>query len=105
MVDFQLSYHAILGHPAYAKLMARPCYVYLKLKIPGPCGVITVSGDFRCSNECEIACVDIAESLAMVEELERLKESVNANSMLPSSSSKKLTTDVSFQSAKSSKAI
>ena len=45
VVDFQSAYHAILGRPAYARFMARPCYVYLKLKMPGPKGVITVTGD------------------------------------------------------------
>ena len=36
VVDFQSAYHAILGRPAYARFMVRPCYVYLKLKMPGP---------------------------------------------------------------------
>ena len=45
VVDFQSAYHAILGRPAYARFMARPCYVYLKLKMPGPRGVITVNGN------------------------------------------------------------
>ena len=35
VVDFQSAYHAILGRPGYARFMARPCYVYLKLKMPG----------------------------------------------------------------------
>jgi hypothetical protein len=34
------------GAPAYAKFMAVPNYSYLKLKLPGPNGVITVSGSF-----------------------------------------------------------
>jgi len=45
VVDFKSAYHAILGRPAYARFMARPCYVYLKLKMPGPKGVITVTGN------------------------------------------------------------
>src|SRR3954469_22968199 len=45
VVDFHSAYHAILGRTAYARLMARPCYVYLKLKMPGPRGVITVTGN------------------------------------------------------------
>ena len=45
VVDFQSAYHAILGRPAYASFMARPCYVYLKMKMPGTRGVITVSGN------------------------------------------------------------
>ena len=30
VVDFQSAYHAILGRPAYARFMARPCYVCWK---------------------------------------------------------------------------
>ena len=32
--------------------MARPCYVYLKLKMPGPKGVITVTGNRKKAEEC-----------------------------------------------------
>jgi hypothetical protein len=32
----------VLGRPCYAKFMAIPNYTYLKLKMPGPNGVITV---------------------------------------------------------------
>jgi hypothetical protein len=35
VANFESSYHAILGHPALAKFMAVPHYVYLLLKIPG----------------------------------------------------------------------
>ncbi|XP_020191180.1 uncharacterized protein [Aegilops tauschii subsp. strangulata] len=45
MVDFHIAYHAILRWSAYACFMARPCYVYLKLKMLGPKGVITVTGN------------------------------------------------------------
>ena len=37
LVDFPSAYHALLGRPAYAKFIAIPCYVYLKLKMPA-CG-------------------------------------------------------------------
>lgn len=36
------SYHAILGQPCYAKFMAVANYTYLKLKMPGPKGIITM---------------------------------------------------------------
>src|SRR3954466_2876956 len=51
VVDFPSAYHALLGRPAYAKFMAIPCYVYLKLKMPGPHGVITVSGNYKQAEE------------------------------------------------------
>ena len=46
------TYHAILGRPAYVSFMARPCYVYLKLKMPGPKGVITITGNRQRAEEC-----------------------------------------------------
>ena len=52
VVDFDSAYHAILGRPAYASFMARPCYVYLKLKMPGPKGVITVTGNRQRAEDC-----------------------------------------------------
>jgi hypothetical protein len=41
VVGFRGAYHAILGRPCYAKFMAVPNYTYLKMKMPGPKGVIT----------------------------------------------------------------
>ena len=46
VVGFHGIYHAILGRPCHAKFMAIPSYTYLKLKMPGPCGVITVGTSF-----------------------------------------------------------
>jgi hypothetical protein len=40
VMDWPSQYHAILGHPAFAKFMAVPHYAYLMLKILGPKGTI-----------------------------------------------------------------
>ena len=53
VVKIQSPYHAILGRTAYTKFMARPCYTYLKLKMPGPHGVITVQGSHEIARACE----------------------------------------------------
>jgi hypothetical protein len=42
VVGFSRTYHAILGRLAYTKFMAVPNYTYLKLKILGLKGIITV---------------------------------------------------------------
>jgi hypothetical protein len=42
IVGFCGTYHAMLGWPCYVKFMAIPNYTYLKIKMPGPNGVITV---------------------------------------------------------------
>ena len=53
MVDFQGSYHAIMGRPCYAKFMAIPNYTYLKLKMLGPNGVITVGSTILHAYTCD----------------------------------------------------
>ena len=53
VVKIRSPYHALFGRPAYAKFMARPCYVYLQLKMPGHKGTITVHGSCKIALECE----------------------------------------------------
>ena len=36
VVKFKSPYHGILGRPTYARFMARPCYIYRKLKMSSP---------------------------------------------------------------------
>ena len=45
IVPFRSGYHALLGRTAFTRFNAVPHYAYLKLKMPGPCGVITVNGN------------------------------------------------------------
>jgi hypothetical protein len=52
VVDFDSSYHAILGRPVLAKFMAVPHYVYLLLKMPGKTGVLTLRGNLKKSHDC-----------------------------------------------------
>nr|ABB47110.1 retrotransposon protein, putative, Ty3-gypsy subclass [Oryza sativa Japonica Group] len=47
VVDFETAYHAILGRPALAKLMAVPHYTYMMMKMPGPQGVISLRSDIK----------------------------------------------------------
>ncbi|XP_066320113.1 uncharacterized protein [Miscanthus floridulus] len=46
VVGFYRTYHAILERPYYMKFMAIPNYTYLKLKMWGLCGVITMGTTF-----------------------------------------------------------
>ena len=45
IVPFRSGYHALLGRTPFARFNAVPHYAYLKPKMPGPRGVITVSGN------------------------------------------------------------
>jgi hypothetical protein len=69
VVGFRGTYHAVLGRPCYAKFMAVPNYTYLKLKMSGPNGVITVGPTYRHTCECDVECVEYAEALAESEAL------------------------------------
>jgi hypothetical protein len=68
LVDISSPYHALLGRPTLAKFMAVPHYVYLKMKLPGPRGMITVSRCFKKSLECARASSQLAEALVIAEE-------------------------------------
>jgi hypothetical protein len=72
VVDISSPYHALLGRPALAKFMAVPHYAYLKMKLPGPRGVIMVSGCFKKSIECARASLQLAEVLVIAEEKQQL---------------------------------
>ena len=89
VVDLQSPYHALFGREAFAKFMARPCYVYLKLKMPGPKGVITIDGNKEIAQECEEgdramakdACV--AENAPAPEPQQKFDDIVEAKRHLP----------------------
>jgi hypothetical protein len=68
VVDISSPYHALLGRPALAKFMAMPHYAYLKMKLPGPRGVITISGCYKKLMECTRDSSKLAEVLVITEE-------------------------------------
>jgi hypothetical protein len=76
VVGFRGAYHVILGRPCYAKFMAVPNYTYLKMKMPGPKGVIIVGSSIEHAFDCDVECVEHAEALvldeALVANLEKL---------------------------------
>jgi hypothetical protein len=80
VVGFRGTYHAVLGRPCYTKFMAVPNYTYLKLKMSGPNGVITVGSTYRHAYECDVECVEYAEALAeskaLIADLECLSKEV-----------------------------
>src|SRR4051812_38365777 len=57
--------------------MARPCYVYLKLKMLGPYGPITVEGSRSRATECDQQHVKIADSTCAKKHLTTYKEKVD----------------------------
>nr|XP_040256289.1 uncharacterized protein LOC120974008 [Aegilops tauschii subsp. strangulata] len=82
--------------PAYARFMARPYYMYLKLKMPGPKGVITVTGNIQRAEECLQKGSKIADEQMAVAELEEYKKNADLSDLLRA---KKPASESAFQSA------
>ena len=99
MVGFHETYHAILGHPCYAKFMVVPNYTYLKLKMLGPCEVITISTSFQRAYECKVECCEHAAAIVASKELAAIRKEVTEEALNP----KRLTG--SFEPAEGSKEV
>jgi hypothetical protein len=69
VVGFRGAYHTILGRPCYAKFMAVPNYTYLKMKMSGPRGVITVGSLIEHTFDYDVECVEHVEALVLNEML------------------------------------
>jgi hypothetical protein len=98
VVDLASPYHAFLGWPALAKFMAVPHYAYLKMKLSGPKGIITITGNYKKSLECAQAGSKLAESLVVAEERHQLDRLVVLAGEQPAD-------EASFKPAKSMKKI
>jgi hypothetical protein len=72
VVDLISPYHALLGRPALAKFLAVLDYAYLKMKLLGPRGVITITGCYKKSMECVKASSKWAKALVIAEEKSQL---------------------------------
>ena len=79
--------------------MAVPNYTYLKLKMPGPHGVITIGTSFQHAYECEVECRGHASAVIASEELATLREEVIEGTPDAKKSSG------SFESAEGSKGV
>ena len=67
LVPFNSPYHCVLGHQAFAKFMAAPHYAYKTMKLPGPCGIITIHGDPDMAAECEAKGAELADAVIAAE--------------------------------------
>src|SRR3954464_2995669 len=110
VADISSPYHALLGLPAVAKFMINAHQTYLKMKLAGPNGIITVTGDFRKSLECTSASGNLADSQVIAEEKRQLGRVVamalaQSKAPLPVGPAKRADEESSFQSAKDSKKI
>ena len=82
--------------------MARPCYVYLKLKMPGPKGVITVTGNRQKAEECFQKGSKIADAQMAVVEFQEYQKNADPSDLLRA---KKPAMDSAFQSTGETKPV
>ena len=68
--------------------MAVPNYTYLKLKMLGPGGVITVSTSFQRAYECEVECCDHATAIVAFGELVDIRKEVTKEALDPKQSTR-----------------
>ncbi|XP_073357992.1 uncharacterized protein [Aegilops tauschii subsp. strangulata] len=107
VVDLESPYHALLGQPALANFMAVPHYAYLKMKMPGPKGIITIADDYQKSLACVAASSRLTESLVIAEEKRLLDRMVAMAGEKPDMPSDPKDTEAqgSFPPAKETKKI
>ena len=67
--------------------MAVPNYTYHKLKMLGPCGVITIGTSFQRAYECEVECCGHASAVIASKELATLREEAIKEASKPKGSS------------------
>ncbi|XP_066358289.1 uncharacterized protein [Miscanthus floridulus] len=79
--------------------MAVPNYTYLKLKMLGPSGVITVGTSFQHAYECEVECCDHAMIIVASGELTTIRKEVTKEAPDPKRSTG------SFEPTKGSKKV
>ena len=71
-----------MGRLTYTRFMARPCYVYLKLKMPRPSGVIHVTGNQKLAEECFQKGSQIAGEQMAMAELDEYKKAMDLSDLL-----------------------
>ena len=62
--------------------MAVPHYAYLRLKMPGPKGIITVRGNYKKSDYCDVEFNKISQSFGPQQELAKITATID-HSVLP----------------------
>ena len=80
VAPFSSGYHALLGREAFTSFQAIPHYGYMKLKRPGPNGIITLASDpniaLRAKNKTAALALEALSEALAAEELTALRSTV-----------------------------
>ena len=86
VAPFTSEYHALLGRNAFASFQAIPHYGYMKRKIPGPNGIITLASDpdvsLRAKNKTAALALEALSEALMAEELKTLRATVDRDDVI-----------------------
>jgi hypothetical protein len=82
-MPFRSGYHALLGQTAFGRFNAIPHYAYLKPKMPGPNGIITVNGNTERSLHIEEQTAALATKARAAEKASRLDSAPTRRNVAP----------------------
>ena len=86
MAPFNSGYHALLGRDTFTSFQAIPHYGYMKLKMPGPNGIITLASDpdiaLRAENKTAALALEALSEALAAEELTMLRTTVDKDDVI-----------------------
>ena len=86
MAPFSSGYHALLGREAFTIFQAIPHYGYMKLKMAGPNGIITLASDpdiaLRAENKTTALALEALSEALAADELIVLRSMVNRDNVI-----------------------
>ena len=86
VAPFNRGYHTLLGRDAFTRFQAVPHYGYMKLKMPGPNGIITLASDpyiaLRAENKTAALALEALSEALAAEELTALRSTVDRDDVI-----------------------
>ena len=86
VATFNSGYHALPGRVAFTIFQAIPHYGYMKLKMPGPNGIITLASDpdiaLRAENKTAALALEALSEALAAEELTALRSTVDRDNVI-----------------------
>lgn len=86
VAPFNSGYHALLGRDAFARFQDIPHYGYMKLKMPGPNGIITLTSDLdialRTKNKTAALTLEALPEALAAEELTALRSMMDRDDVI-----------------------
>ena len=86
VASFSSGYHALLGRDAFTSFQTIPHYGYMKIKMPGPNGIITIASDpdvaLRAENKTAALALEALSEALAAEELTTLRATMDRDDVI-----------------------